>query len=210
MVNDVLKYEIRPADDSSAESPLIILMHGRGATRHDLLGLADAMPAHANVVFPEAPFPGAPWGYGPGSAWYQFLGTTKPEPESYARSLDELGKLIESFNASKVVVGGFSQGGTVALGYALAHPGEVDGVLNFSGFLADHPRVVISKEAVGDTPIFWGHGVSDTSITFDRAREGRAQLKAVGANLTEKTYNIGHWIEPEELQDAVAWLQTFL
>src|SRR6186997_1296273 len=111
----MLKYELRPASIDPADAPLIILMHGRGATRHDLLPFGDHMPAHTNVAFPEAPFEAAQWGYGPGSAWYRFLGHNRPEPASFARSLDELQQLIAHLNPPKVVVGGFSQGGTMGL-----------------------------------------------------------------------------------------------
>ena len=206
----MLEYEIKPASDHDAKAPLIVLMHGRGANRFDLLGLADHMPRSATLVFPEAPFEAAPWGYGPGSAWYRFLGGNKPEPESFSRSLDALHELITSFNRPRVVVGGFSQGGTMGTAYALVHPGAVDGVLNFSGFLADHPRVAASKQTVGDTSFFWGHGRHDPAIPFQLAIEGRAALRAAGAKLETHDYEIGHWIAPEELADAVAWLEELL
>jgi phospholipase/carboxylesterase len=206
----MLKYEIRPASGDRAQAPLIILMHGRGATRSDLVPLGEHMPAHANVVFPEAPFEAAQWGYGPGSAWYRFLGHNRPEPASFARSLDELQQLIAQLNAPKVVVGGFSQGGTLGLGYALSLDRHVDGVLNFSGFLADHPEVDVSAEAVADTSFFWGHGRQDPAIPFELALEGRAALQAAGAKLEAHDYDIGHWIAPEELTDALGFLNSLL
>jgi phospholipase/carboxylesterase len=206
----MLEYEIKPAPGEDANTPLIILMHGRGANRYDLLGLADHMPVNATMVFPEAPFEAAQWGYGAGSAWYRFLGGNKPEPDSFSRSLDALHELIASFNRPRIVVGGFSQGGTMGTAYALAHPGKADGVLNFSGFLADHPRVAPSKETVGDTSFFWGHGTHDPAIPFQLAIEGRALLRAAGAKLETHDYEIGHWIAPEELADAVVWLGNLL
>ena len=206
----MLQYEIRPAGSNADSSPLIVLMHGRGANRFDLMGLADHMPKSATVVFPEAPFPAAPWGYGPGSAWYQFLGRNRPEPDSFARSLDELEQLLEHFDASQVILGGFSQGGTLSMGYALAHPGAVTGVLNFSGFIADHPRVSVTSETVNGTRFFWGHGTQDQSIPFELGVEGRALLRAAGADLSAHDYRIGHWIDAQELEDANAWLGAVL
>lgn len=201
----MLTCEIRRAD--AANAPLIILMHGRGANRFDLLGLADVFPENATLVFPEAPFPATPWGYGPGSAWYRFMGRNRPDADSFSTSLDELATLIKSLDASRVVLGGFSQGGTMAMGYALSHPGAVTGVLNFSGFLPDHPRVVLQP---GDTKFFWAHGTQDTSIPFDLAIEGRAQLERAGATLESRDYDIGHWIDPVELQHALQWLDAFI
>src|SRR5688572_3953615 len=206
----MLEYEIRPAADGAEGAPLIVLMHGRGATRFDLAPFAQHMPASANVVFPEAPFDAAQWGYGPGSAWYRFLGHNRPEPASFARSLDELQQLIAQLNPPKVVVGGFSQGGTLGLGYALSLDRHVEGVLNLSGFLADHPEVDVSAEAVAETAFFWGHGRQDPAIPFELAIEGRAALREAGAKLEAHDYDIGHWIAPEELTHAIAFLEGIL
>lgn len=206
----MLQYEIRKPATFEADGPLIVLMHGRGANRFDLLGLADHFPSNATLVFPEAPFDAAQWGYGAGSAWYRFMGRNRPEPESFAQSLDEIELLLQSLNASRVVLGGFSQGGTMSVGYALSHPGTIAGALNFSGFLADHPRVEVNQENLHGTAFFWGHGVQDASIPFDLAIEGRAALAADGADLTAHDYDIGHWIDPQELADAGLWLETLL
>jgi phospholipase/carboxylesterase len=206
----VLSYEIQEPRTASDDAPLIVLMHGRGASRFDLQPLGSHMPAHARVVFPEAPFAGIKWGYGPGSAWYQFLGRNRPEPISFSQSLDALSELLAHFDAKRVVLGGFSQGGTMANAYALAHPNTLTGVLNFSGFVADHPRVVVDEKHVRGTSFFWGHGRDDTSIPFELAIEGRAQLKEAGARLLARDYDIGHWIEPQELNDALQWLTTVI
>jgi phospholipase/carboxylesterase len=206
----MLQYEIRPAATNAETAPALILMHGRGANRFDLLGLADHLPRSATLIFPEAPFAAAPWGYGPGSAWYRFLGRNKPEPESFSRSLDELADLIAHINAPRVLVGGFSQGGTLGIACALANPGSIKGVLNFSGFLADHPRVQVTPETVRGTSFFWGHGRRDANIPFELAIEGRALLESASADLTAHDYDIGHWIDPQELSDAVEWLDRIL
>lgn len=204
----MLTHEVREPRTSTDDAPLIVLLHGRGANRFDLSALGESMPAHARVIFPEAPFDAAPWGYGPGSAWYRFLGRNRPEVDSFSRSLDELAQLIAHFDTQRVVVGGFSQGGTLSIAYALAHPGTVAGVLNFSGFLADHPRVAVSPRSVAATKFFWGHGRQDQNIPFELALEGRAELLRAGAQLEAHDYDIGHWIDPRELADAVRWLDA--
>ena len=98
----------------------------------------------------------------------------------------------------------------MSLGYALRNPGRVAGVLNFSGFLADHPEVEATAESVRGTRFFWGHGVHDPAIPFELALEGQAVLEAAGANLEARNYPIGHWIDPTELRDAVSWLERGL
>ena len=209
----MLKYEIRHPAGSRDDAPLILLLHGRGSNRHDLFSLAEHMPADSIVVAPEAPFPAAPWGYGPGSAWYQFLGANRPDPHSFSTSLRELekflGELKQEMKFGKVVMGGFSQGGTVSLAYGLAHPTELACVWNFSGFLADHPEVapLLTSAPTPSPRIFWAHGTQDPAIPFALAVDGRQKLTAAGYNLETHDYNIGHWIDGEELRTAVEWLE---
>jgi phospholipase/carboxylesterase len=210
----VLEYEARIPDNVRDDAQLILLLHGRGANRHDLFPLAEQMPADAIVIAPEAPFPAAPWGYGLGSAWYQFLGGNRPEPDSFSKSLQSmeafLRDLSKEMKFGKVVMGGFSQGGTVSIAYGLTHPNDVAGVLNFSGFLADHPAVT-PRLSVSPPPrlsVFWGHGRHDPAIPFQLAIEGRAQLRNAGYDVDAHDYDIGHWIDAGELRDALAWLDA--
>lgn len=208
-----LEYELRLPDVPRDGAPLIVLLHGRGSDRFDLLGLRAGLPAEAVIVAPQAPFPGAPWGYGQGWAWYRFLGEDRPEPESFEESQAALADFLASLPATLPVVpgaltlGGFSQGGTMSLAYALRNPGSVQNVLNFSGFLANHPSVVPNPEALRGTRIFWGHGTLDPAIPFALAERGRAVLRRAGADLETHDYSIGHWIEPEEVRDARDWIE---
>lgn len=210
----MLKYEsIVPAGVGDG-APLVVLMHGRGASRFDLLDLAPLIAPGAVVVAPEAPWPGAPWGYGPGWAWYRFLGRNVPEPESFEGAQDELHAFLGAVRAElpvrtgALVLGGFSQGGVMAMAYALRHPGQAPRVMNFSGFLADHPSVSPSPASVAGTRFFWGHGTGDPAIPFDLAVEGRRLLVDAGADLTARDYPIGHGISPDEARDARAWLDA--
>ena len=210
----MLEYEINAPKGSSSAAQVIVLLHGRGSNRHDLFSLHRHLPDDWIVIAPEAPFPAAPWGYGPGSAWYQFLGRNRPEPQSFTRSLEALGEFLDELPRviggvpERVALGGFSQGGTMSLGFALANPARVQRILNFSGFLADHPHVSATAETVQGTRFFWAHGTADGNIPFDLAIEGRALLRAAGADLVERDYAIGHWIDPKELSDAIEFLNS--
>jgi phospholipase/carboxylesterase len=210
----MLQYEIAVPDHVQDGALVIVLLHGRGSHMGDLMGLQPYLPADAILVAPQAPFPGAAWGYGPGWAWYRFLGGSRPEPESFAASQEQLHEFLQGLpdrlpvRPGPLVLGGFSQGGTMSLAYALRNPGRVGHVINFSGFLADHPSVQATPETVRGTRIFWGHGTLDPAIPFALALQGRAALRAAGADLTEGTYQMGHSISPAELQDVVRWLDA--
>lgn len=209
----MLPHEVEVSPGAEDGAPLIVLLHGRGADRFDLLGVAPHLAAGAVVVTPEAPHPGMPWGYGPGWAWYRFMGGDVPEPESFEESQQALGDFLGSIRESlpvrtgPLVLGGFSQGGTLSVAYALRNPGTVPRVLCFSGFLARHPSVQATPETVAGTRFWWGHGTLDESIPWALGEQGRAALRAAGADLTARDYRIGHGISPDELRDVRGWLQ---
>lgn len=198
---------------AGGDGTVAVLLHGRGSHERDLQGLATRLPVET-VVTPRAPHPGAKWGYGPGWAWYRYLGGDRIEAETLDHSLGELRAFLAGLGErlgrepERVVLGGFSQGGSTSLAYAMRHPGEVAAVLNFSGFVVDALAVELREGEIPDTPLFWGHGTADPAVRHEIARKGRALLEDVGANLTSRDYDIGHWIAPEELDDARTWLES--
>jgi phospholipase/carboxylesterase len=210
----VLSYRV-DAGEAEDGAPVLVLLHGRGSDEQDLLGLRPHLPPEWVLVAPRAPFAGAPWGYGPGWAWYRYLDRDRPEPESFRASQAELEILLTELpdalpvRPGPVVLGGFSQGGTMSLAYALRTPTSAPPVLNLSGFLADHPEVRVGEGARG-LRVFWGHGTQDPNIPFALAVEGRARLEAAGVALEARDYPIGHSIAPEELRAVVAWIRRQL
>jgi phospholipase/carboxylesterase len=196
-----------------ATGPVIVLLHGRGSDERDLLPIGRMLAADATTVSVRAPFPAAPWGYGPGYAWYRFLGGTTPESDSFVRGQDALAAFLAALPAqldrpdSPILLGGFSQGGTSSLAYAMRNPGAVSGVLVFSGFLADHPSVAVTEARVRNPPIFWGHGTADPAVPYIAAEMGWTALRAAGATLEAHTYpGMSHSISEPELEDARRWL----
>lgn len=209
-----MQLDVHVPADAPRGTPVLILLHGRGSDRTDLFSLRSRLPAEWAIVAPDAPFPAAPWGYGPGRAWYQYLGRNRPEPKSFERSLDAIDTLLADLpnvlgvEPGPVALGGFSQGGTVSMGYALTRPGRVRHILNFSGFLADHPLIDVTPATVSSTRFFWGHGTADPAIPFALAIEGRGLLATAAADVEARDYPIGHGIDPRELEHAIAWLQS--
>ena len=107
-------------DHGTGDGPLLVLLHGRGSDEQDLFPLGRMLSPNATVASPRAPFPGAPWGYGSGWAWYRFLGGTTPESASFEAGQDALDLFITSLRSAAtdqtrpLIIGGFSQGGTSA------------------------------------------------------------------------------------------------
>ncbi|MBM4183113.1 MAG: hypothetical protein FJ207_02690 [Gemmatimonadetes bacterium] len=142
MPGPTLEHDIVRGSNVGDTSTVAVLLHGRGSDKHDLLGLRPLLPADWSLVTPRAPFPGAPWGYGPGYAWYRYLEEDRAQVDTLEESLVLLDDFLAGlpgavgFEPRRVLLGGFSHGGTVGLAYAITRPGAVAAAINFSGFLA--------------------------------------------------------------------------
>ena len=77
----------------------------------------------------------------------------------------------EGIPPSRVVVGGFSQGGAVAL--LAAYHRRVEGKTPFagclclSGWLTLKDELKVTDEVKSKTPLFWGHGQWDDKVLFE-------------------------------------------
>ena len=208
----MLTYDLQLPEQPEDGAPLVVLLHGRGSDRHDLARLHAFLPAGTMLVTPEAPFPAAPWGYGPGSAWYRLESEGVPDEATFGESLDALRTFLAELSGvlpappGSLTLGGFSQGGTISIAYALVNPGSVSGVVNLSGFVPRHPLVRVTAGTVAGTRFFWGHGTDDPAIPFALAVRGRTALTTAGADLTAHDYPMGHSVSPTELGDLSAWL----
>jgi len=213
-MTDLLDFQLHVPEDAQPGAPVAVLLHGRGSHMGDLQGLVSLLPPDWILVTPQAPFPSAKWGYGEGWAWYQVIAGDQVLKVALEESLERVDHFLEALpdviglDPGPIILGGFSQGGTVSTAYSLTRPGAVRAALNFSGFLATSVPVPSGEAAAMSTPIFWGHGVQDPMVPFDLAIRGRATLNAAGVPLVAKDYPIGHWIVPEEIQDALAMVAS--
>lgn len=209
-----LDFDLARGSDVGEECTVAVLLHGRGSDKHDLMALRALLPAEWSLVTPRAPFPGAAWGYGGGYAWYRYVDEDRVVEDTLEESLGLLDELLGGlpsalgFAPGRILLGGFSQGGTVSLAHALSRPGAVAAALNFSGFLAARVRLDERGGAPPATPIFWGHGTGDPAIPIALAERGRARLRRAGAKLVARDYRVGHWIAAEEVEDAVAMVRS--
>jgi phospholipase/carboxylesterase len=206
----LLDLDVSPAPRATGSTTVAVLLHGRGSDKNDLQGLRPQLPEDWTLVTPRAPFPGEPWGYGKGYAWYRYIEEDRLDADTLHESLSLLDDFLAALprtigvTPERIVLGGFSQGGTTSLSYALTRPGSVTAVLNFSGFLPAAIAVDESGANPPSTPIFWGHGLGDPAIPIGLAERGRNRLRRARAKLLTLDFSIGHWIVPEEVEAAVA------
>lgn len=207
-----LEYvEIVPAGHDRQASPVVVLIHGRGADANDLSDLAQHLDnGDYRFIFPNAPKPFEIFrGYSQGFTWFDGW---PPERGSFGQSREKLltflGEVSQRYGTpfSKMVIGGFSQGGMMSIdaGYRLPEPPA--GIVVMSGATYEDELPAINR----DVPILIAHGTEDDVIPARAAQRTRAILEQHGANAEYYEFAMGHWIVPEEIEKVKAFLARVL
>ena len=210
-----LSFLYRPAASDRAAPWLLVLMHGVGSNEQDLFGLADYVPPQFHVVSLRGPF-----ALGPGShAWFQFsvardgsrtIDTTQ-ETASRAAIIQTVQALAAYLDvpASRVVLGGFSQGGIMALSLLRTRPDLLQAALVMhSRLLPEVDALAAPAEALQGKQLWVSHGLQDTVIPLASAQAIRAHAATLPVALTYTEFPGAHEIRPAELQAAMLWLQA--
>ena len=200
-----LKYvlstpSVRP---DTAEMPLVIVMHGRGADANDLADIAPALdsPPGYRFVFPNAP---RRWEASPGMTFgYTWFDGWPPAKDSIAESrrllLDFLEKVTDRYPTpeGKIIICGFSQGAMMALDSGLRTSRTVAGIVAMSGglFETDLPDLASRREL----PILIVHGTMDDMIPVNVARRARHVLEERGFSPEYGEFPMGHHVTPESI-----------
>lgn len=180
-------------DTSSPVKQAVILCHGYGSNGRDMAGLADTLakdlPQTAWIT-PDAPRMVYPGGY----EWFgmdttDLTGATHTElttlTERARQTVPVLSDLIKQVQETyhlpfnRIVLGGFSQGGLMALLTALSLPQPPAGVLCLSGVPYCPASVPVS---VHPFPILMTHGTADPVVPPDQMIIGINQLRQIGLN----------------------------
>jgi phospholipase/carboxylesterase len=167
---------------------VVVLLHGWGAPGTDLvpLGRLYAGP-RTRVVIPAAPLP-HPFG---GRAWWDLdlerlqrrdhaLMSDIPDglPAARARVQGLLADLRARYRPDALILGGFSQGGMLAMDVALAANPAVDRVAVLSGALIAEPLWRKEMERGPALPVLLTHGRHDGVLPFAASEALKALLDA--------------------------------
>ena len=201
--------------DPEVGYPLVILLHGFGASMHDLAGLCPTIDGQGYLyACPNAPLT---FEMGLGQVGY---GWTPPFQQGTLEDTQRAEGLLEAFFdevmqrykvlPGRVLLMGFSQGGGMTYRCGLVKPDVFAGLAALSAFLPDPEEL---KERLPDQrtqPIFIAHGIHDSLAPVERARQARDFLEAEGYQPRYKEYPMAHEITPEVLEDLVPWIKEVL
>ena len=111
----------------------------------------------------------------------------------------------------RLVLLGFSQGGTLGYRIALSEPQRFSGLAALSTtFAAESAAGLDGGEALSRLPVLVQHGAQDPMISVDRARESRERLETLGVDLEYHEYQMGHQVGNESARDLAVWLAAVL
>jgi serine/threonine protein kinase/predicted esterase/tetratricopeptide (TPR) repeat protein len=152
--------------DASRPAPLLVVLHARGETPHDVIAgpwraIAEALPAillapSATVAIPERN----------GRSWFPDLDAYARRAAVYERGVDFALRALRErirFDGSRVVLAGAGQGGTVAMQVAARSPGV------FRGVILEDASILLDLEDVATRAL----GAARLKVAFlrDAARE---------------------------------------
>ena len=201
-----------------------IWLHGLGADGHDFAGFveafADATGKAMRFIFPHAPAQTVTLNGGACMpAWFDLYGTRPEDPQDEAgiqRASQAVSDLIREqaghgIPAERVILGGFSQGGAVALYTALTGPQHLAACIGLSTYLPLAHRFAEGLPRVNDgAPVFLGHGRDDLMVPYAFALKTQALLDTHGIAAELHTYPIGHDINDTEIADLRSFLARTL
>jgi phospholipase/carboxylesterase len=180
----------------------VVLLHGRGASAEDILGLANEFGvADLAYLAPEAA----------GHTWYpySFLSPIEQNQPWLNSALSLLEKIVERVTGAgiplhRIAFVGFSQGACLATEYVATHAVRYGGLVAFTGGLIGPPgtKFKYSGELSG-TPCFLGAGDPDPHVPWKRVEESASVLSALGGAVTSRRYpGLPHTINEEEIEQA--------
>ena len=215
--------------NGAGDGPVVVLMHGFGASGTDLVGLHQALdaPKGTRFVFPEAPLV-LPMPMMDSRAWWMIdiarfqaamisgefrdLRKTEPDGMSDAREMvNEMLTVIDTtLQPSKLVLGGFSQGSMLSLDVALRGDRDFAGLLIFSGTLVSETQWAPRMAKRAGLAVFQSHGTMDPVLPYSLAKVLEESLTAAGVNVTFVSFSGMHEIGTPALIGASRFLNDVL
>lgn len=180
----------------------VILLHGRGASAEDILGLATGMYDKSFAYLaPQAA----------GNAWYpySFMAPIEKNEPWLSSALAKVGTIVQQAVAAglsndRIFVCGFSQGACLSSEFVARNPTRYGALIAFTGGLIGPPDADLNhKGDLAGMPALFSSGDPDPHVPWSRVLESAEQFTAMGAAVKTKRYaGRPHTVLPEEIKSA--------
>jgi len=151
-------------------------------------------------------------------AWFDIFGLSEGANEdtdgirAAAKQVHALldAEVAAGIDSRRIVLGGFSMGGALALYSAFTYDRPLAGVVALSAYLLQKNEVPGNHTANKTVRIFQGHGEQDPLVQMRFANATNVAIKLFNPNIIFKTYSMGHSACDEELKDVDAFLKEII
>ncbi len=202
----------------------VIWLHGLGADGHDFENIVPQLQLPADLairfIFPHAPVRPVTLNGGMSMrAWFDLVSLDPHSPADHAgieastRAINVLIKaeLDKGIPAERIILAGFSQGGSMALYIGLHYPKRLAGLMGLSCFIPESaldPKTLASANQ--NIPIFITHGHYDPVVPYSFGELTRDTLKQLNYHVSWRDYEMEHQVSMEEIRDISQWIQEVL
>ncbi|MEO5976894.1 MAG: dienelactone hydrolase family protein [Chryseolinea sp.] len=178
----------------------LIMLHGRGASAEDILGLASHLnTSEFALLAPQAT----------NHTWYphSFLALPQQNEPWLSSALSLMDDLVSDINkagitSDHIYFAGFSQGACLTLEYITRNAQKWGGAVAFTGgLIGDKIYPGNYKGDFQGTPVLIGTSDPDPHVPVIRVLASANILKSMNASVTEKVYpGMGHTINSNEIE----------
>jgi predicted esterase len=188
--------------DLARATAAVILLHGRGASAEDILGLASEMyDKRLAYLAPQAA----------GNAWYpsSFMAPTEQNEPWLSSALTKVGTIVQQavdagVSRDRIFLCGFSQGACLSSEFVARNPARYGGLIAFTGGLIGPPGADLHHDGdLAGMPALFSSGDPDPHVPWSRVLESVEQFKAMGAAVKAQRYpGRPHTVFPQEIKSA--------
>ncbi|XP_004685298.1 PREDICTED: lysophospholipase-like protein 1 [Condylura cristata] len=216
---------VSPAGRHSAS---LIFLHGSGDSGQGLKTWIkhvlhqDLTFQHIKIIYPTAPpRPYTPMKGGVSNVWFDRFKISNDVPE-HLESIDLMCQILtdliddevkNGIKKNRILVGGFSMGGCMAMHLAYRAHRDVAGVFALSSFLNKASAVYQElQKRDGVLPeLFQCHGTADELVLHAWGEETNSMLKSLGVNTKFHSFpGVYHELSKTELEKLKSWILTKL
>ena len=183
-------------------STVVILLHGRGASAEDIMGLAGEMyDERIAYLAPQAAE----------NRWYpySFLAPIAQNEPALSSALKKVGSLVESalqagMAQERVFFCGFSQGACLSSEFVARNPARYGGLIALTGGLIGPPDADLHHPGnLAGMPALLSSGDPDPHVPWERVEATAQQLTAMGAVVKlQRLPGRPHTVLPQEIKAA--------
>ena len=180
----------------------MILLHGRGASAEDILGLAGEMyDERIAYLAPQA----AEHSWYP----YSFMSPVQENEPWLGSALAKVAQTVQlaldaGVAREHIVVCGFSQGACLSTEFVATHPARYGGLIAFTGGLIGPPDADLHHAGdLAGMPALFSSGDPDPHVPWTRVLASAEQFTAMGAVVNTRRYEgRAHIVLPREIESA--------